>query len=47
MPIPFPGMDPYLGYGVDPPAPPLSPENLAWVDELLRSKGLRGAIQSP
>jgi hypothetical protein len=30
-----------LNYEVDPPPPELSPEDAAWADELLKSKGLR------
>ncbi len=30
-----------LNYSGDAPAPPLSPENARWADELLRNKGFR------
>jgi hypothetical protein len=30
-----------LDYAVPPPEPPLSPEDTAWVDDLLRARGLR------
>jgi hypothetical protein len=34
--------DDEAGYTLDPPLPPLSDPDRAWVDALLREKGLRG-----
>jgi hypothetical protein len=33
--------DTEAGYGKAPPPPPLSDEDEAWIDQLLRSQGLR------
>jgi hypothetical protein len=36
-----------LDYAQDPPDPPLSPEDAAWIDALLREKGLRPSPLAP
>lgn len=33
--------DDFIDYRSDPPPPPFEPEDAAWIDELLKSKGLR------